>query len=693
MHVTMYMSKIGNWKSLSLVLLALLILGASIPSIQSLSTNLRLSSTGTISYTPGIIGSNVWTADFETGDLSQFDGVEVGSGNLLEATPTVKYNGNYGMHIQKVAGGVSKGAYELTSPMTNFHFSFAYRSGTFSASSWVRLFELRATTGTKLVWMDYWAEMYFIGGKTGHFDPNDGNWHVIDIFVNSDVNGMAYISVDGNFLVSINGGLDWTDSNGDPYQLGKIEIGILTQGGECSGDLYYDDVKLDEWTPPEAVPQPPIAVFFHYPTTPEPNEGVSFDASHSYDIDNSIISYSWNFGDGTTGSGINPTHTFAVAGVYTVTLTVQDESSYSSTMTSQISVETRSSESPIGWSLPLRTSGKSIVDSGGRDVTLDLMGASKMGIEYGKGNQRESNPDYYEQDSELMQTWGVKLIRVPFNRYWYLTDLDYRNMVKQLVDTLASKGILTIMDLHRYGEKPYTGQLPAFTTISQQEAWELGEESIKTLEAVAHDFLYQPMVVGVEINEYRPKFDEQYYEYKFRFELISELAQRVHQINPNLLVGIEIGYGGGGATLASVPSNVMSECKSLIDPQTNIVYMPHCYITAGYGRSAIWATYGTDPTQGKTEMYDALDSYYKSQQDYYNVPIIVTEWGSEGEQGPLVIADQMDYYVQNNWGGTYWAWFRAGPVGSADGMGLLCDDWETPSFAGEAFQQKLTELF
>jgi hypothetical protein len=169
------------------------------------------------------------------------------------------------------------------------------------------------------------------------------------------------------------------------------------------------------------------------------------------------------------------------------------------------------------------------------------------------------------------------------------------------------------------------------------------------------------------------------------------LAQRVHQINPNLLVGIEIGYGGGGATLASVPSNVMAECKSLIDPQTNIVYMPHCYFTQGYGRSSVWATYATDPEQGKIEMYDALDSYYKSQQDYYNVPIIVTEWGSQGEQGPLVIADQMDYHIQNNWGGTYWAWFRAGPVGDAWSMGLLCDDWETPSFAGEAFKQKLSD--
>src|SRR5690625_3335683 len=32
------------------------------------------------------------------------------------------------------------------------------------------------------------------------------------------------------------------------------------------------------------------------------------------------ITYEWNFGDGTTGSGANPTHTYSEAGTYTVTL-------------------------------------------------------------------------------------------------------------------------------------------------------------------------------------------------------------------------------------------------------------------------------------------------------------------------------------------------------------------------------------
>ncbi|MDH3491393.1 MAG: PKD domain-containing protein [Gammaproteobacteria bacterium] len=54
---------------------------------------------------------------------------------------------------------------------------------------------------------------------------------------------------------------------------------------------------------------------------------VNFNGSGSSDPDGSIVAYAWDFGDGNTGTGANPTHTFGIAGTYTVTLTVTDDGS------------------------------------------------------------------------------------------------------------------------------------------------------------------------------------------------------------------------------------------------------------------------------------------------------------------------------------------------------------------------------
>lgn len=43
-------------------------------------------------------------------------------------------------------------------------------------------------------------------------------------------------------------------------------------------------------------------------------EVVTFDASGSYDLDGSILSYDWAFGDGTTGVGRIATHAYSSKG-------------------------------------------------------------------------------------------------------------------------------------------------------------------------------------------------------------------------------------------------------------------------------------------------------------------------------------------------------------------------------------------
>jgi len=56
------------------------------------------------------------------------------------------------------------------------------------------------------------------------------------------------------------------------------------------------------------------------------------------DINDSIASYSWTFGDGTTATGANPTKAFTAAGTYNVALTVSDLAGLTNTKTQSLSV-------------------------------------------------------------------------------------------------------------------------------------------------------------------------------------------------------------------------------------------------------------------------------------------------------------------------------------------------------------------
>jgi subtilisin family serine protease len=63
----------------------------------------------------------------------------------------------------------------------------------------------------------------------------------------------------------------------------------------------------------------------------------SFNASASSD-DNGIVSYTWTFGDGTTGNGVSTSRTYGAAGSYAVVLTVTDAQGLSSVMAQSVTV-------------------------------------------------------------------------------------------------------------------------------------------------------------------------------------------------------------------------------------------------------------------------------------------------------------------------------------------------------------------
>jgi PKD repeat protein len=63
-----------------------------------------------------------------------------------------------------------------------------------------------------------------------------------------------------------------------------------------------------------------------------------FNATASSGGDYSIASYAWDFGDGSTGQGMSPTHTYTSGGTYMVTLTVTDTEDFEDSDTKPVTV-------------------------------------------------------------------------------------------------------------------------------------------------------------------------------------------------------------------------------------------------------------------------------------------------------------------------------------------------------------------
>jgi parallel beta-helix repeat protein len=200
-------------------------------------------------------------------------------------------------------------------------------------------------------------------------DPDDGNFHLqwtspcIDAGNNSarcipvtDFDGDPRIlDGDGDDVATVDMGVDeyllrlfCGDCNAD----GEVDLGdvvhllnYLFRGGpppfyytcvgDCNGDgvvnlgdviylvgyLYKDGdppyLYCCENLPPKADAGSDQNVIVEY--------SVQFDGSGSYDLDGEIVSYEWDFGDDTTGTGEITTHQYTELGSYTVTLTVIDD--------------------------------------------------------------------------------------------------------------------------------------------------------------------------------------------------------------------------------------------------------------------------------------------------------------------------------------------------------------------------------
>ena len=133
-------------------------------------------------------------------------------------------------------------------------------------------------------------------------------------------NGYNPASIDSALKAS--GNYNWIDDSGDGVKEPLLDLTGYTPtfvGGE----------------PPGPGNQPPTASFTSTCTELECN----FDAGGSSD-DAGVITYTWLFGDATTGTGRTLNHAYAAEGSYTVTLTVADAEGLEGSVSEAITVTT-----------------------------------------------------------------------------------------------------------------------------------------------------------------------------------------------------------------------------------------------------------------------------------------------------------------------------------------------------------------
>jgi PKD repeat protein len=197
---------------------------------------------------------------------------------------------------------------------------------------------------------------YFVRAlATGYNSPGSGG----GTCNGKPVSGVAYVPASGPISCTITYPLSTEDGSAYPYDL---TVQVVELDGEA--DLIDTGAHGGHgFTVTRAVPAPVAA--FTYVRGAGPREFVFTSTSRSR---LGGLHHSWDFGDGTFGSGVTVTHTFAGPGTYDVELEVSDKGPYHSSATQPVDTE---APTVLPTLLALHLATDPATDPGSFDLGLD----------------------------------------------------------------------------------------------------------------------------------------------------------------------------------------------------------------------------------------------------------------------------------------------------------------------------------
>jgi len=193
---------------------------------------------------------------------------------------------------------------------------------------------------------------------------------------------MATPHVSGVAALLIANGVSGPDNVRDAIQ--NTAKDIYADGWDAgSGYGIVDAYAALNYDVPTPVNTPPTAQMTITPAIAHVSEDIVFNASGSTDPDGDSLSYSWEFGDGSTAGGVKVVHAYSSTGNYDVILTVTDIHGAMGTDTGTVSV----TEVPVSQSIAVtvdvitetRNAGKNLFVNGNAITTVTSGGKAVAG--------------------------------------------------------------------------------------------------------------------------------------------------------------------------------------------------------------------------------------------------------------------------------------------------------------------------
>jgi hypothetical protein len=176
-------------------------------------------------------------------------------------------------------------------------------------------------------------------------------------------------------------------SRGVVPNFGSPDLPVFSTAGFFSIDAMYNGDGNNTSTPltcePLTVNVPAVAAFTLGNSAPYlVRQNLTFNATASFDPDalapsfvDGIVSYSWDFGDGSSGTGAVITHFYTATGDYTIVLTVADHYGVSAkTVSLTIHVDTLLVQLSVVTAANSTTIGKTV------SVTADVKNSGTLGL-------------------------------------------------------------------------------------------------------------------------------------------------------------------------------------------------------------------------------------------------------------------------------------------------------------------------